>query len=50
MQQASIVGRVRYVTLYIADKANKRLGTRQRLALIIEYSRAQVWGFAVNHL
>ena len=32
MQQASIVGRVRYVTLYIADKANKRLGTRQRLA------------------
>ena len=32
MQQASIVGRVPYVTLYIVDKANKRLGTRQRLA------------------
>ena len=31
MQQASIVGRVRYVTLYIADKANKRLRTRPRL-------------------
>ena len=32
MQQASIVGRVRYVTVYIADKPNKRLGTRQILA------------------
>ena len=31
MQQASIVGRVRYVTLYIADKPNKRLRTRPRL-------------------